>query len=58
MPSGKVASTWTSRTISGTPSITSSRVRTVLPSAISSATVLPSRAPSSIASVIRAIASL
>ena len=47
VPSGKVASTWISRIISGTPSITWGRLKTVAPSRISSATVLPSRAPSS-----------
>src|SRR5216683_2753310 len=46
VPSGKVASTWISWTISGTPSITCSRVSTVAPSRINSATVRPSRAPS------------
>ena len=38
VPSGKVASTWTSCSISGTPSSTSARPRTSRPEAISSAT--------------------
>src|SRR5258706_1197041 len=45
-PSGKVASTWTSSIISGTPSMTSSRLRTWRPEFIRSETVRPSRAPS------------
>src|SRR4051794_15049490 len=36
VPSGNVASTWTSSTISGTPSITSSRRRMVVPKLIRS----------------------
>src|SRR5690606_5950758 len=55
VPSGKVASTWISGTISGTPSITSSRPRIVVPKCISSATLRPSRAPSRIAALMRAI---
>src|SRR5690349_10170138 len=47
VPSGKVASTWTSCSISGTPSMTCSRVSTSRPLTINSATVRPSRAPSS-----------
>src|SRR6266568_3091687 len=47
VPSGKVPSTWTSSSISGTPSITSSRLRMVRPKAISSETLRPSRIPSS-----------
>jgi hypothetical protein len=43
--------------ISATPSITSSRASTVVPSCISSATVRPSRAPSMMAAVISATAS-
>ncbi len=43
--------------ISATPSITSSRVSSVAPKLISSATVRPSRAPSRIAQVISATAS-
>src|SRR5258708_1580125 len=45
-PSGKVASTWTSSIISGTPSMTSPRLRTWRPAFIRSETVRPSRAPS------------
>ena len=57
VPSGKVASTWMSGIISATPSITSARASTVLPSLISEATLLPSRAPSMMAALIRATAS-
>ena len=46
-----------SRIISATPSITCSRPITVAPSRISSATLRPSRAPSSTKSVISATAS-
>src|SRR6266446_1262387 len=46
VPSGNVASTWMSWIISGMPSITCLRVSTCAPASISSATVLPSRAPS------------
>src|SRR5262249_56130985 len=46
VPSGKVASTWMSWVISGMPSITCARVRTCAPASINCATVLPSRAPS------------
>ena len=51
VPSGKVASTWMSAIISATPSITSARDSTVLPSLISAATDLPSRAPSRMAAL-------
>lgn len=44
--SGNVASTCTSRNISGTPSMTSSASRTFRPASIKSATERPSRAPS------------
>src|SRR5882757_3304714 len=47
VPSGNVASTCTDSIISGTPSITSARVSTERPALIRSATVRPSRAPSS-----------
>src|SRR3989344_165944 len=57
VPSGKVASTWISGIRSATPSMTSARLSTVLPSLIRAATVLPSRAPSMMAAVIRATAS-
>src|ERR1700733_3110403 len=57
VPSGNVASTWTSVSISGTPSITSSLVSTARPVVISSTTGRPSRAPSSRNDVIRAAAS-
>src|ERR1700733_6685742 len=57
VPSGKVASTCTSVSISGTPSITSSRLSTVRPAVISSTTGRPSLAPSSRNDVIRATAS-
>src|SRR3569833_4338419 len=49
VPSGNDASTCTSAIISATPSITSSRDSSVVPWLKNSATVLPSRAPSSIA---------
>src|SRR5713226_8951892 len=45
VPSGKVASTWISATISAMPSITCARDSTVAPSRMSSATERPSRAP-------------
>ena len=51
VPSGNVASTWISGIISGTPSITSSRLSSVAPQLISSCTLLPSRAPSSSAAL-------
>src|ERR1700733_6335059 len=57
VPSGKVASTCTSVSISGTPSITSSRLSTVRPVVISSTTGRPSLAPSSRNDVISATAS-
>src|ERR1700722_3385914 len=57
VPSGKVASTCTSVSISGTPSITSSRVSTDRPALISSTTGRPSLAPSSRNDVISATAS-
>src|SRR5699024_2773420 len=47
-PSGKVASIWISVSISGTPSMTSARPSTLRPSLISSATLRPSRARSTI----------
>ncbi len=47
VPSGKVASTWISAIISGTPSMTSARVRTERPALMISATLRPSRASSS-----------
>jgi hypothetical protein len=46
VPSGNVASTWTSWIISATPSMTWLAFSTFAPSRISEATVLPSRAPS------------
>src|SRR5690606_806353 len=57
VPSGKVASTCTSRIMSGTPARTWSAVSTWRPLRISSATDRPSRAPSTTWSVIRATAS-
>ena len=57
VPSGNVASTWTDSSISGTPSMTSSRASTERPALISSATVRPSRAPSSTKEVMIATAS-
>src|SRR5262245_65864588 len=57
VPSGNVASTWMSWIISGIPSITCARVSTWAPASMSSATLLPSRAPSRIKSVISATAS-
>ena len=57
VPSGNVASTWMSWIISAMPSITCARVSTWAPASISSATVLPSRAPSRMKSVISATAS-
>src|SRR5262245_28021207 len=57
VPSGNVASTWMSWIISGMPSITWARVSTWAPVCISSATVLPSRAPSRMKSVMSATAS-
>src|SRR5262249_52850471 len=57
VPSGNVASTWMSWIISAMPSITSPRVSTCAPASISSATVLPSRAPSTMKSVMSATAS-
>src|SRR5207244_6258254 len=51
VPSGNVASTWMSGIISGTPSITSSRLSSVAPHPISSETLFPSRAPSITAAV-------
>src|SRR5207245_8993302 len=57
VPSGKVASTWTSCRSSGTPSITSSRLSTARPADMRSATVRPSRAPSSTKDESRAVAS-
>src|SRR4030095_12617262 len=56
VPSGNVASTWMSWIISAMPSITSLRVSTCAPASISSATVLPSRAPSTMKSVMSATA--
>ena len=56
VPSGKVASTWTSFTISGMPSIQSFFLITWAPASISSATLFPSLAPSTTKSVIKAIA--
>src|SRR5690606_34198329 len=46
VPSGNVASTCTSSSISGTPSITSSRLSTWRPASIRSTTDVPSRAAS------------
>src|SRR4029078_4525059 len=57
VPSGNVASICTSWIISGTPSMTSSRVSSRVPASMSSATVRPSRAPSSSAEGMRATAS-
>src|SRR5205814_8464846 len=57
VPSGNVASTWISGIISGMPSITWSRARSVAPWLIKSATVRPSRAPSMIAALMNATAS-
>src|SRR3954454_3729445 len=57
VPSGNVASTWISWIISGMPGMTCSRVITSAPSRISSATLRPSRAPSTTKSVMRAMAS-
>src|SRR5262245_36184192 len=57
VPSGNVASTCTSWTISAMPSITCARVTTAAPASISSATLRPSRAPSRMKSVISATAS-
>src|SRR5262245_33620289 len=57
VPSGKVASTWMSWIISAMPSMTSLRVSTCAPASINSATVLPSRAPSTMKSVMSATAS-
>src|SRR6266849_6569657 len=57
VPSGKVPSTCTSSSISGTPSITSSRPRTPSPASISSETLRPSRIPSRISAVMSASAS-
>src|SRR5215475_6303389 len=57
VPSGNVASTWMSWIISAMPSITCARVSTWAPACISSATLLPSRAPSRMKSVISATAS-
>src|SRR6218665_3146891 len=51
LPSGKVASTCMSGIISAMPSITSARLSRVRPVLISSATVLPSRAPSMMAAL-------
>src|SRR4051812_20098238 len=52
VPSGNVASTWMSGIISGTPSMTSPRLRSVAPQPISSETDFPSRAPSMMAALI------
>ena len=57
VPSGNVASTCTSWTISGTPSMTSARVKMVAPKLINSETERPSRAPSNISAVIKATVS-
>src|SRR5439155_1575656 len=57
VPSGNVPSTCTSSIISGTPSMTSSRLRTDGPASISWETVFPSRMPSRISAVISARAS-
>lgn len=57
LPSGNVASTWMSGIISAMPSMTSARDRIYVPSDISCATDLPSRAPSMMAALIRATAS-
>src|SRR5262249_53474100 len=57
VPSGNVASPWMSWIISAMPSIPSLRVSTCAPVSINSPTVLPSRAPSTMKSVISATAS-
>src|SRR5579864_600493 len=57
VPSGNVASIWTSRIISGTPSMTSLRLRMCLPKLIRSATERPSRAPSISSALMTATAS-
>ena len=57
VPSGNVASIWISSSISGTPSITSSRVRISRPFSMRSTTVQPSRAPSNTQAVSTATAS-
>src|SRR5215471_7208732 len=57
VPSGNVASTWISGIISAMPSITWARVMTWAPACMSSATLLPSRAPSRMKSEISATAS-
>src|SRR3954468_2922161 len=57
VPSGKVASICTESSISGTPSITSSRVSTVRPASMRSATPRPSRAPSMTYAAMTAVAS-
>src|SRR4029077_2453130 len=57
VPSGNVASIWISGIISGTPSITSSRLRSVAPQLMSSCTLRPSRAPSMSAALMKATAS-
>src|SRR5262249_29395599 len=57
VPSGKVASTCTELIISGTPSMTSRRLRIRWPSAIRSATLRPSRALSRTHEVMSATAS-
>src|SRR5262249_39617792 len=57
VPSGKVASIWISGIISGTPSITSARLRSVAPQLMSSCTPRPSRAPSMSAALMKATAS-
>ena len=57
VPSGKVPSTWIIEIRSLTPGNTSSVLSSVEPNEIKSATDRPSRAPSRISSVIKAIAS-
>src|SRR3954451_15380204 len=57
VPSGKVASTWIDSIISGTPSITSSRLSTWRPISISSITGRPSLAASRTKDVSKATAS-
>src|SRR5699024_3880824 len=57
VPSGKLASICTWSSISATPSMTSSRLRMWRPDSMSSATVLPSRAPSYRAEDMTAVAS-
>src|SRR4051794_317764 len=57
VPSGNVASTWMSWIISGMPSMHCARVITSAPDFISSATVRPSRAPSTMKSEMIATAS-